>query len=253
VLKRTPVTKDIIVLARDGRAHSIKTYRAVFGEFRVALGRAGLTASYPRPYPKEQIIEELKTLRKELGRPLLKRDIKAAAKEGAAPSFYFMRRMFGSVSKALAAAGAGQARYTTAEIIGILRQIDAKLERPVQRSDINRLHREGKGPSFGAVKNRFGSLEKARRAAGVKSLYPAYGSRKQKYWQKYAPADLISQLKSLSKRLGKPPRHDDLNRASKEGASASARPFVRCFGSIAEAHRAAGLGTKFEPHRGKAK
>jgi len=166
-LKRTPQGRDITELSKQGRANSLNTYRAVFGGFREALRRARLTSQYPRQYPQEQMLAELRALAKKLGRPPLRRDIAVASKKGKAPSSYFLRRAFGNVTKALKAAGVGPKKYGRREMIDVLIKLDRGLGRSISKADIIKLFQEGKGPSYKAVYREFGSLPNARKAAGI--------------------------------------------------------------------------------------
>ncbi len=54
-------------------------------------------------------------------------------------------------------------------MIKILRQIDARLDRPLLAVDIDELYRADKGPSKRAVEREFGGIAKARAAARVKN------------------------------------------------------------------------------------
>ena len=164
----------------------------------------------------------------------------AARKKGTVSSIYHFQRAFGSVPKAIEAAGAGKKIYSREEMIKILREINVRLDRPVQASDIDKLFRAGSGPSHRAVEREFGGMAKARRAAGIKNNY-----RKVKehtgYWQKYTLEELIKQLQALGERLGRKPSDRDINRASKQGLCASAVTFASMFGSLPEAYRKAGF------------
>lgn len=238
-LERTPVTNDINELSKQGRVSSLNTYYEVFGSFLEAVGKAGLKPNYQQKFDKEKLLEELRALRRKLKRPLLGKDVVKARKKGKVSSVYHFQRAFGTIPQAIAAAGAGKKTYTREEMIRILRQIDVKLERPVQTSDIDELFRSGEGPSHRAIQREFGGIAKARRAAGIKNTH-----RKAKqatgHWQKYTPEELLKQLKSLGESLGRKPTMRDINKVSKEGLCASSTTFASVFGSLPEAYRQAG-------------
>ena len=89
-------------------------------------------------------------------------------------------------------------------MIAILLKLDAKLDRPVEAADIDKLFAQGKGPSASGVKKRFGGLANARRAAGILRHYPIasrkstkYTDRPQTFWKKYTPDELVAQIKGL--------------------------------------------------------
>lgn len=241
VLRRTPQTADIGELSKKRRSNSLNTYRAVFGTFSEALRRARLTPDYPRQYPPEQMIEELRALRRKLGRPLLKRDIAAACKKGKAPSFYFLRREFGSILKALEAAGAGRKPYSREEMIDCLRKLDARLERPVRRRDINELYRAGKGPSSKTVYKMFGGMTKVRLAAGIKRRKPQPVVEVVAPRPKYTAEILIAQFQALAKKLGRPPSARDIAKASKLGLCAGLTTYQTTIGGMPEVRRRAGI------------
>jgi transposase-like protein len=262
-LGRTPQARDIIERSKQGRGNPLNTFRAVFGTYTEAVRRAGLTRDYPRVYPPEQILAELRALRKKLGRSLSNGDIAAASKKGKAPSFYFLRRAFGTVGKAIDAAGAGRKSYNRREIIDFLRKLEAELDRPVRESDIAALYHEDKGPSPTAVSRTFGGIAKARKTAGLRAKHAGRGAeppgpktkpagrprpvREGVY--KYTVDELIAQLKDLGKKLGRPPTRADIDRAHKDKLCASSTTFYLRFGGLLEAYRRAGLKKTNERRR----
>lgn len=239
-LGKTPTTYDITELSKAGRAFSLNTYYEVFGSFLEAVKKAGLKPNYKQKFDKEKLLGELRALRAKLKRPLIGKDVVAARMKGKVSSIYHFQRAFGSVPKAIEAAGAGKKTYTREEMVKILRQIEAELDRPVLASDVDKLFRAGNGPSHRAVEREFGGMAKARRAAGIKNTYRKE-NRGTRYWQKYTPEELVEQLKSLGERLGRKPTDRDINRASKQGLCASSTTFARMFGSLPEAYRKAGF------------
>lgn len=172
-LGRTPKVYDVSERSKQRLGYSLNTYRAVFGTLSEAFRRAKLSPDYPRQYSPEKMIAELRELRKKLGRPLTVGDIEKASKKGKAPSGYFLKRAFGSTTKAINATDAGQKVYTRDEIITWLIRLDSTLDHRIMREDINELYRQNKGPSYKVVKRMFGSMEKAVRLAGLKKV-PGY-------------------------------------------------------------------------------
>jgi len=239
-LGRTPKTTDINELSKAGRSYPLDNYYDVFGSFVEAVKKAALKANYKKKFDKEKLLGELRELRAKLKRPLLSKNVVAARKKGKVSSVYHFQRAFGSVPKAIEAAGTGQKTYNRQEMIEILRRVGSKLDRPVLASDIDELFRLGKAPSHRAIEREFGGMAKARRAAGIKNTYRKE-NRDTRHWQKYTPEELIEQLKSLAERLNRKPTDRDINRASKEGLCASSTTFARMFGSLPEAYRKAGF------------
>lgn len=173
-----------------------------------------------------------------LKRPLLGKDVIAARKIGKVSSIYHFQRAFGSVPKAIEAAGAGKKTYNRAEMIVFLRHLDKTFNRPVLAADLDELFRSGKSPSHRAIEREFGGMGKARKAAGITNVYQT-DSGVTRYWQKYTPEKLIEQLKALGVKLGRKPTDRDINQASKEGICASAVTFARMFGSLSSAYQKA--------------
>jgi len=168
-LGRTPTTTDVSELSKKGRIFSLDAYYAVFGSFNDALRRARLPLRYNQEFDKEKLSGELRELHAKLKRPLLGKDVLAARARKEVSSLYHFQRAFGSVPLAVAAAGAGRKKYSRDEMIKILRQIDARLDRPLMAADIDELYRFDKGPSKRAVEREFGGIAKARVAAKVKN------------------------------------------------------------------------------------
>ncbi|MBL8122843.1 MAG: hypothetical protein JNJ39_01950 [Blastocatellia bacterium] len=243
-LGRTPTTYDWPGLRERERVYPLYVYYAVFGSFLSALRRAKLKPRYKQEFDasdRERLLNELRQLRRKLGRPLFDEDVdKARRRKEVSPPYHFLRA-FGSVPAAIEAAGASKKNYSREELIAILKTLDATLDRPIQAADLQRLYDEGKGPSLKMFLNAFGTLSKARRAAKTQTAYRKARERTT-YWQKYTKEELIAQLKALGRELGRKPTDRDINAASKLGECASATTFARMFGSLPDAYRAAGFG-----------
>lgn len=258
VLKKTPTTDEINQLSKQGLSHSLATYYAVFGSYVTAVRRARLKQHYLQQFDetdRARMRQELRSLSDRLKRPLIAIDVrKAAVPEGQTrrrlPSGRYNDRpvspvnhyqaAFGSIPRAIAAAGVAPNTFTRREMIEILRKLDVKLDRPVQAADIDEYYLKGKGPSHRSFVREFGSIAGARRAAGVQERYRKAGG-KTPYWQKYTQEELIAQLKALGEKLGRKPVLQDINRASKERECASHTVFKSMFGSLSAAYLAAGF------------
>jgi hypothetical protein len=237
---KTPTTDNINKLSKTGKAHFLYIYYQVFGSFLEAVRKAGLKSHYNQTYDKDSLLDELRALREILKRPLLGKDVVAARKKQRISPPYHFQRAFGSIPKAIEAADAGRKIYTREEMRKILRQIDFKLKRPVIASDVDSLFRAGAGPSLNAIEREFGGMAKARRAANIKNVFQK-ASHPVEHWQKYTVEELIEQLKSLGRMIGRRPTYRDITRGSNEGLCAAAATFVRMFGSLLEAYRKAGF------------
>lgn len=242
-LGRTPTTYDWPGLREQERVYPLYVYYAVFGSFLSALKRAKLKPRYKQEFDasdRERLLNELRQLQRKLGRTLFDEDVdEVRRRKEVSPPYHFVRA-FGSVPAAIEAAGAAKKTYSREELVTILRELDATLDRPIQGSDVQRLYEAGKGPSLKVFLKEFGALSKARRAARTQTAYRKAQTRTT-YWQKYTKAELITQLKALGKKLRRKPTDRDINTASKLGSCASATTFARMFGSLPDAYRAAGF------------
>ena len=241
-LGRTPTTADWPALREQERVYPLGVYYAVFGSFLTALKRAKLRARYKQEFDaadRERLLDELRILQRKLGRALFDEDVdEARRRKEVSPPYHFVRA-FGSVPKAIEAAGAAKKIYSRDEMIELLRKLDATLDRPVQQTDLQKLYDAGRGPSLKMFLNTFGTLSKSRRAAGTKTAYRKANGRTT-HWQKYTKQELIVQLKALGKKLGRKPTDKEINSASKLGECASASSFRRVFGGLPKAYKAAG-------------
>jgi hypothetical protein len=220
-LGRTPTSTDII---RAGTP-SLSAYRFCFGGIKKALAAAGLKRSISRKkYTKEELITHLQELAKKLGRTPTSTDISKAG----GPALYTFSLRFGGIPKALEAAGFKAVSryqvYTRAELVTHLQVLAKKLGRTPYSRDIERAGT----PVLYTYSSRFGSIPKARKAAGLEAAtYP----------KKYTYKELITYLKMLAKQLGRTPTRKDFKQAGEITYSA----YYWYFGSIAKAYTAAGL------------
>lgn len=216
-LGRTPTTHGWPELWAQERVYPLYVYYEVFGSFLSALKRAKLKPRYKQEFDasvRERLLNELRQLQNKLGRTLFDEDVDEARKrKEVSPPYHFVRA-FGSVPAAIEAAGAAKKIYSRQGLITILRPMDATLDRPIQGSDVRRLYEAGKGPSLKAFLKEFGTLSKARRAAGTQTAYRK-AKQRTRYWQKYTKEELIAQLEALGKNLGRKPTDRDINAASK--------------------------------------
>lgn len=241
-LGRTPTTHDWPPLREHDRVYPLYVYYAVFGSFLAALKRAKLKPRYKQEFDasdRERLLNQLRQLQRKLGRTLFDEDVdEARRRKEVSPPYHFVRA-FGSVPAAIEVAGAAKRIYSREEMLAILGKVDVKLDRPIQKTDIQKLYDAGEGPSVKMFLKEFGTLSKARRAAGTQTVYRKAKERTT-YWQKYTKEELIVQLKALGKKLGRKPTDRDINAASRLGECASAGPFASIFGSLPKAYKAAG-------------
>lgn len=241
---RTPTTNIITELAKEGKAFHIHHYYAVFGSFLTALKRARIKLIYRQEFDEAdrlKMLNQLRALSKKLKRPLFAEDVAAARKRNEVSPLNHFFSAFGLIPKAIELAGvAPKIIYTRAEMIAVLRKLDAKTDRPVQTSDIDELYRQGLGPSSSTLEKKFGGMAKTRKAAKIKNAYKT-AVRSDKYWQRYTVEEVIAQLKALGEKLGRRPTDRDINKASGDFTFASSATVARMFGNLPNAYRAAGF------------
>ena len=242
-LQRAPTTHDWPVFRKEERVYPLYVYYAVFGSFLTALKRAKLKPRYQQEFDESErrrLLNELRKLQQTFGRALFDDDVdEARRRREVSPPYHFVRA-FGSVPAAIEAAGAAKKIFSREEMILILCGLDRTLDRPIQQTDIQNLYDAGEGPSVKMFLNEFGTLSKARHAAGTQTVYRKAKERTAN-WQKYTKEELVVQLKKLRKKLGKRPTDRDINAASKLGECGAATTFARMFGSLPEAYRTAGF------------
>jgi hypothetical protein len=183
---------------------------------------------------------ELRQLSRKRGCLLSTDDVRSARRQKLIPPYTRYEKAFGSITYALAAAGVGVKTYwSVEEMIGILRQVDMKLDRPVRQSDLNEIYRQGKAPSPKVLVARLGGIKKARKAAGIKEMF-RFAKGKTGAQQRYSRDELVGQLQSLAKRLGRKPVYRDIENAERTEC-ASVPTFSGMFGSLRTAFAAAGF------------
>lgn len=161
-LGRTPTTGDVADLAKNKKGYSLDVYYEVFGSYTNLLKRAKLPLNYNQEFDQGQLIAELKSLRLELGRALIGKDVQAARKQGKVSSLYHFQRAFGSVPKAIEFAGAGRKAFTKTEIKAYLKELKTELKREPTGREIAGKFTPGVTPSLKQILNLFGTLDKAR-------------------------------------------------------------------------------------------
>lgn len=241
---KTPTTTIVTELAREGDAHHTHHYYAVFGSFRKAQKLAGLKPVYMQEFDRADrliMLNQLRTLSRKLGRPLFAEDVADARKRGEVSPLNHFFIAFGLIPTAIEIAGVAPKReYTREELIEHLQKVDAESARTVTGADLDALYDKGEGPSHRQYDRMFGGLAQARAAAGVKNEY-ATAVKRDKYWHRYTVEEVVVQLQTLGKMLGRRPTDRDINRASGDFTFASATTVASMFGSLPNAYRAAGF------------
>jgi hypothetical protein len=252
-LGHAPTFKEWEAAAAQGVIGKPQKYQHLFGSLADARSEAGVLDQVPGGFvarrPKAtraEIIEYLQTLARQLGRPPTGKEIAQASREGGPISRIAIYRLFGTLTAAKEAAGLSIARpsragtpgkltYTDEQLLDQLRQLGAKLGRAPSGPVLDAAHKRGEAASSKTITTRFGSWNQALIAAGFppRTVGEAISP--------YDREKLLDQLRQLAQRLGHPPTVGDLEHASKRGESPSPMTYLRHFGGIPRARRAAGL------------
>lgn len=167
-LGRTPSTADINASAKRGGI-PLYVFYEVFGSYETALESSLLPLRYKQHFDREALLEELRALRKKLKRALIAEDVHQARLERSISSPYHFQRAFGSIPRAIAAAGVGRCEISRAEIISYLRKLGEQLNRPPTGKDIAQRFVPGETPSLKEILRTFGTLTEAKKRAGVEN------------------------------------------------------------------------------------
>jgi hypothetical protein len=191
------------------------------------------------PYTDQQLLDILRALADELGRAPSTREM--LTRPGLpSPSTYVNR--FGSWRAALARLGLqppreGNTRYTTAEMIAILRDAGNELGRAPSMREFRQLHPDGPDPtSYG---HRFESWNAALKAAGL--------SARRARTPAYTDETLLEILRNLIDNLGRAPTVRELLAHPDHPSPTTYRNH---FGSWGAALRAAGLEPNHKKRKG---
>ena len=236
VLGRTPTVKEVKKAFSEGLTHSEPTYYSVFGSFTAALKAAGLPVNYAQPFSREQLIKQLKNLATALGRLPSEVDVRTASQTGACARPNTFKRMFGTFYTALVEARLTQ-RITEEGLIAQLKEVARTLRRLPSHADIDQAHQEGMCASVTTYARRFGSVRKARIAAGLGG----------KRTTSIGDNDVLLPLKELATSLGRSPTLNEVKAACKAGECHSANVYARRFGTFHNALKAAGIKITTRP------
>ncbi len=221
-LGRSPKKDEVVA---DADMASAKTFSKIFGSFNKALEAAGLAVNANRSHglSAEQLISQLQRKAKELGSTPSNRDVVA---DSSMPSVGVFTRTFGSFNKALEAAGLVVARQVGAsdqELITKLAQYVKTLGRLPKAADMQSAIRPSELPSLATYSLRFGWSEAVRRAAEYRPILDqesdvrlevrvdAPTPAQEDSSCACTPSDLLTQVLTKAKSLGRPPRAGEVD------------------------------------------
>ena len=224
--------RDIIAASRAGKCARAATFRRGFGNLRTALEEARVL--FNQKLSRQLLLDHLRNLAKEIGRPPTRADVEKAQRAGKGPSSFGYYREFGGMDGARRAAGLvaklkRPKQYSREELLTQLRSLAQKLGRTPTARDVEAASSRGECASSKTFTIRFGTYNSAVESLGLKINQP----------RPYGRGQLIAQLQELTRKLGKLPSQKELRQASKAKLCAGETTFRYHFGTITAAREAA--------------
>ena len=235
-LGRTPTIKEVKKAFGEGLTHSEPTYYRVFGSFTAALKAAGLPLNYSQHFTKADLVEQLNNLAAPVGGRPSESDVRRASRKGICARPGAFKRVFGTFYAALVEARLAQP-ITEEVLITQLQGLRCVLGRLPSHADIDQAHDEGQCAAVSTFIRRFGSLRRARMAAGIggKRVTPINDD------------EVLLPLKALAAKLGRSPTMSEVKAACKTGECYSTSSYRRRFGTYHNALKAAGVKITTRP------
>lgn len=134
-----------------------------------------------------------------------------------------------------------EVKISNSDILTQLQALAGSLGHTPNTKEIRAASKAGVCPSYVLMLQRFGSLSAVLAAAELPDP-PA-----SEYWtkRKYSRQELLSRMRLIAKRINPVPTRYDLEEASKLWGGPSEGPYIREFGSIPEARKAAGINSGY--------
>lgn len=264
-LGHLPRYQDVDEASSRGETPSTTTLENRFGSFSKALKKARLAelvtdlppdwSKQMVKYSKKDVIRSLRDLTEYLGRVPMLGDIDEAARLGTCPSKSRIIKKFGTLEKGRRAARlyemirksetgsdrssyrAKTKSYTESEIFEMLRRLTKRLGHVPTTAEIDEASKRRECPSIRYLKNKFGSVVKAREWARLDEVAPL----KHRVYRRYTKKEIIRYLRDLTERLGRMPRQKDADAASKAELGPSVNTIRHHFGTFKKACKAARL------------
>jgi hypothetical protein len=228
-LGRTPTMSDM----KESGRYSRGPYQDHFGSWNDGLKEAGLTPNVRTDISKSDLIDEMRRLADELGRPPRKKEMTEMGGYGSAT----YKRTFGSWSDAIVESGLElsnrQKRYTEEELLEDLHRLSAQLNVDIPSTDD--MKRCGEA-SVKTYQDRFGSWSAALEEAGFElpTTYDEVDTER-----------LCKELNEVAERIDRVPKRGEMCKHS----DFSTHWYYRDFGSWNAAIREAGLEPPGQPNQ----
>ena len=215
-LGRTPTSRD---MAKKG-TYGTSNYPNKFGSWNDAVREAGLEPTRERDVPREDIIDELKRVAEELGKPPNTEEMK----EHGCYGVNTCSNEFGTWNEALKAAGVGTNKERDvpgSELLAELHRLNENVGGGLITSHMRRM---GKF-SVGTYTRKFGSWNDALREAGIE-----LNNR-----TNIPKSELLAELQRLNEELGRTPTVADMGKKGRFGSATYATAFGSWNDAIVEA------------------
>lgn len=196
---------------------------------------------HPKNLPsKGHLILSLQAIAQRLGRTPTTTDINEMSKAGRSYPLNNYYDVFGSFVEAIKKAGLKaiyKQKFDKEKLLGELRELCAKLKRPLLAKDVVAARKKGKVSSVYHFQRAFGSVPKAIETAGARQ-------------KTYARQEMIEILRQLNSQLDRPVLASDIDELFRLGKGPSHRMIEREFGGMAKARRAAGIRNSYKKDSG---
>jgi hypothetical protein len=237
-LGRPPSSDDLRRAAKRRECRWPDVYARMFGSHHASLKAAGLVSA-TEPYTRKELLDHLREFHRELGRIPTNLDMRERSAAGLMPGLSTYSRFFGGMHNALREAKLAETPVQIRKrFILALRQVTDEIGYAPTFDEWIRLAQAGKLPDPGSYRVQFGSIDEARREAGVIDRLPPGHPY---HHGQITAGDVLEHLRGLAGKLGAAPTRNDINQATKDGALIGMNAIQRLFGTLTAAKTAAGM------------
>ncbi|MDO8594689.1 MAG: DEAD/DEAH box helicase family protein [bacterium] len=238
-LRRSPTFEEV---SSNKSLPPTTVYASLFGDFTKALIAAELPVNaMPDATPRKELLKQLQVLAKELQHSPSQDELNQASKDGKCNCEPVFREEFGSLNKALIVAGLKPTRLvgrSKKALIADLQALGKRLKKVPTSADLRVAAGKGEIASQTVYNDRFGTWNKALKAAGFEPVHVVKGFRV------YTRTDVLEETKFLAVGLGRLPSVGDIAAASLEDRCPSVSTIYKHFGNMEKFHEAL---KKFNP------
>jgi hypothetical protein len=246
-LGKVPSTSDIQKAARAGKCAGYKTFIRHCGSLEELRKATGLPTGPRFRYTRQDLLNQLKKLGAKLGRTPRAQDLSEGCRRRECATIQTFQRHFGTINKALSAAGlvTRPTSYSRAQLILILQALAKRLGYRPTVKDVHKASARGECASAKTYDNQFGKMSAALRAANLDKMPPRNAPRKPRKPRKtYTREQMLDQVRRLGDSLGRPPRQQDVAVACARRQCPAVSTLAVEFGSFGNALRLAGFNVR---------